>query len=94
MSNHTPGPWTWAQDGTLHASGNPLVTAGRTKRAIANRALLKSAPDLLAIAEQYVRALEYYAKVSDRAGDDEGARLKRLNADMIGAAIAAAKGAP
>lgn len=47
-TNFTPGPWVYENGLGIKACGNPLKIAGRTKVAIANRALIQSAPDLYA----------------------------------------------
>ena len=60
------GPWQWGYSfeadlsrWALRASGNPLSISGRTHRAIANRNLIASAPDLYealeAILEKYTQ---------------------------------------
>lgn len=64
MSKHTPGPWVWEIKGTEHrvmARGKPLVIAGRTHRAQANRAVLAAAPDLLAALEALLPDLSRWA---------------------------------
>lgn len=48
MSKFTPGPWVWTGIGDIRASGMPLQLQGRSHRAIANRALIAAAPELLA----------------------------------------------
>lgn len=54
---------------------------------------MAAGPDLLPIAENFAATLEYYAKKHDREGDDEGARLARLNLNaVVLPAIAKAKG--
>ena len=77
MDEHTPGPWTYEQQRTangspgawvLMASGNRLVINGRSKRAVANRAVLASAPALaseLAALRAEVEELRRHAALGD-----------------------------
>lgn len=55
-------------------------------------ALHAAAPDLLRLARDYLKAVRFYADQDVRKGDDEGARLKWLNAILIEALIAKAEG--
>lgn len=65
----TPGPWTWS--GRFVWAGDVPVAAadpaGKTRdAAIANAALLASAPDLLAACEAALRELEEWQSDTDR----------------------------
>ena len=56
------------------------------------QALHAAAPELLRLARDYLKAVRFYADQDVRKGDDEGARLKWLNAILIEALIAKAEG--
>lgn len=50
--------------------------------------LIAAAPDLLALARDYRRAIAYYIKRDKAAGDEEGAILKGFRLSEIDAALA------
>lgn len=55
-------------------------------------ALHKAAPDLLALARDYRKVVEYYIRCDEKDGDDEGANLKRNTLLLIDMTIARAEG--
>lgn len=72
----TPGPWEYRLECSrwiLMASGQPLQLAGRTHRAMANRALSESAPDLLV-------ALTALVELHSAVPDDQ---LQRIAVDEL-----------
>jgi hypothetical protein len=101
MSKSTPGPW--AYDGginrvystatnqcvaAIHIAGNPACEDAWP----ADARLIAAAPELLALAHEYRRAVEYYIAADMKSGDREGARMKTITLNMIDATIAKAEG--
>lgn len=58
-AKHTPGPWLYENGHGVIASGNPLKVAGRTKVALANRALIAAAPTMLDEMARYLPLIEW-----------------------------------
>ena len=74
-------------DGVLIASSSWHSHIRKTyplrAEATANIRLMTAAPELLEIAKNFAAALEWQAKKYDHEGDDEGARLARLNLNAV-----------
>ena len=93
------GPWQWGYSfeadlsrWALRASGNPLAISGRTHRAIANRNLIASAPDLYEAAEECLSAeLERRKKLKPGA---PATTYCQRRIDKISAALRKARGEP
>lgn len=57
------------------------------------KSLHAAAPDLLKIARDHQKTIEFYIRQDESRGDDEGARLKSISLALVNAAIAKAEGA-
>lgn len=103
-AKHTPGPWRIRED----CGGEGVVGADRTlvadcaiwdKRGRrpeevcrANACLIAAAPELLDHAVLFERTIIYEIAKSEKAGDDEGARLATVTLNLLRATIAKARG--
>lgn len=104
----TEGPWivgpyssVWVagdialQDGKwVHTCDEPrlITTFGRDPESQANAHLTAAAHELLTLARDYRRTIEYNVKRDMRDGDDEGASLKRFTLEHVDRVIAKAEG--
>lgn len=94
-----PVPWHHDKDrdGYVWDSAGEIVLSaggGTTPRAIiaALGDMSAALPDLLALVKEYRTVCEYYIRVSENAGDAEGANLKRFTLARIDAALEKAEG--
>lgn len=97
-ARHTPGPWRAGKT----AEGSVVVQRGKEvgfrvigtyiENEMADALVIAAAPDLLAIAREYRRAVEYYIRIDERKGNLEGAALKGITLAMIDAVITKATG--
>jgi hypothetical protein len=101
----TPGPWTQrrgtAWDIDIFGHDRPSLAlasahkGGRiSEERDANAHLISAAPELLEQTQLLVRCLEYEIRVSEKNGDDEGARLKSFTLAQARAVVAKALGQP
>ncbi len=104
---HTPGPWindeglVNGRDSRERFAGTPSEDIFDSRQwpteladeALANAALIAAAPQLLAMTKLFASSIEYEMRRSEKDGDDEGARLKRLTLNIVLAAITKAEAA-
>lgn len=101
MAKHTPGPWLFNPDDVeviyQDEDGYSQITLMActfppTKEDLANGYLIAASPELLEMARDHKKNLEWLAKKDRREGDEEGYRLKMLSVMRVDDLIKRATG--